>query len=770
MKYLKSAWIVGLFVALSAPRVASAQLAMYVVVARNAQTYKLLNPAEANKELKSVLFGTVTEAKLSMSPVLASVKITVDGTTAMCSDKADGPWKKSITVTPATSHFFLIGISDFTLKVSKANGTSSADIDVKVKKGKLTIADSKETMKVGETVKPTAKLDDKAVDVTWAIQDADGNDKKGDFTIADGAFSATAKKTGHYKLKATYKPAGESGANIDDHSFSDAEKAAASLLQSETADLEVNMAPGNVTFVPQTLVLGSTVNMAINIVDANGAPVKLTAQDLANVAVSTDHEDIVTAKVFQATASEGISVELHAIAPGEAHLVVTGIGGIPAGANGESGKLVSKNMVGVGRVVGFKPVLVQLNVMDDQTVSHTFGEGTRKMFYAVSVRIYNNLKDDPNGTNLGKSILAYSSSIATHVGLEKEWDPRLHSDDSGFFPDAKKARQADPKVVTDQATVNEIRYASTHWTPVTESDLAGTIQRAQFVAPDPAAAFDSLELGNVEGIAQRLVGFNFLATYSGTSAVAKAQVDSLREKQKGRMTSPELADASLVLLNGLLNWNDLAKQDALKGTSFPTYMQAWIGKPTGNQTLQINRFLLTSLLKGVLSERRPYFVYRPYTGELMYASNPSREEMQPREQKFQAFGVGLSAMTFLNSVGVFKGGAKQTIDTILSQTSSNLLPALRAFFPNLAEVHRQNLVRFTMGPTEEVPFGGDVTRIVFFPKGEFRGVKGGYKFRISEIDTSFFSIEVAVIDKLKAPPGQNLAGQPGGTNGGGGTP
>ena len=50
-----------------------------------------------------------------------------------------------------------------------------------------------------------------------------------------------------------------------------------------------------------------------------------------------------------------------------------------------------------------------------------------------------------------------------------------------------------------------------------------------------------------------------------------------------------------------------------------------------------------------------------------------------------------------------------------------------------------------MKPIEEIPYGADVTRVIFVPKKSFKGLIRGHTTRISEICPYFFKIDVAVV-------------------------
>ncbi|MBK8304778.1 MAG: hypothetical protein IPK98_15800 [Chloracidobacterium sp.] len=78
----------------------------------------------------------------------------------------------------------------------------------------------------------------------------------------------------------------------------------------------------------------------------------------------------------------------------------------------------------------------------------------------------------------------------------------------------------------------------------------------------------------------------------------------------------------------------------------------------------------------------------------------------------------------------------------------------------MKEVQRQNITSMVMKPLEEVPFGSDITRILFFPRRTIKGVlvnlpNGTAKrteLRISAVSISDSCAEVGIIDKVNSSP------------------
>jgi hypothetical protein len=75
-----------------------------------------------------------------------------------------------------------------------------------------------------------------------------------------------------------------------------------------------------------------------------------------------------------------------------------------------------------------------------------------------------------------------------------------------------------------------------------------------------------------------------------------------------------------------------------------------------------------------------------------------------------------------------------------------------------------------MQPMEEIAYGQDIERTVFFPRGSFEGVIRGYKTRIGAIDVSRYQIQIAVVDTkatINSGGGQSGVTAPPRTGGGG---
>jgi len=150
---------------------------------------------------------------------------------------------------------------------------------------------------------------------------------------------------------------------------------------------------------------------------------------------------------------------------------------------------------------------------------------------------------------------------------------------------------------------------------------------------------------------------------------------------------------------------------------------------------------------GELAYLRHRFRYRPYSFEMMINTIDPRDDKTSRTKGFKFANALAMVGSFFTNVFA---GQQTDAHRILNATSNMLIPGFEKLYPSMKDTERQNFVSMTMRPIEEIPFGADISRVLFFPKHDFHGILPGYQVRISEIDTSVFNIRVAIVDKTKA--------------------
>ena len=137
--------------------------------------------------------------------------------------------------------------------------------------------------------------------------------------------------------------------------------------------------------------------------------------------------------------------------------------------------------------------------------------------------------------------------------------------------------------------------------------------------------------------------------------------------------------------------------------------------------------------------------YRPLTFEMIVNTVDRRDERSFRSRVFQGLNAFGTAFSFVTAIA--QPGPNSDLPIGLEKYSNLFIPGLEKLWPSLKESHRQNIVSQTMKPIEEVPFGSDIYRVLFFPKKSLRGMLAGNLLRISQICPHFFKVEVAVIEK-----------------------
>ena len=148
-------------------------------------------------------------------------------------------------------------------------------------------------------------------------------------------------------------------------------------------------------------------SITLKLLDASNNPVP-------NVRWQSNDRDIASAS------SDGL---VYGVSPGNAT--------ISAYAGSDTTTALASVLIVVSSVAGFRPVTIQLNIMDDKTAGDLFGDVTAHNFFVARIRIFNDLDKSTDLAVQGKSILAFSESISTNVVLEKEFDPNSKTSDRG---------------------------------------------------------------------------------------------------------------------------------------------------------------------------------------------------------------------------------------------------------------------------------------------------------------------------------------------------
>ncbi|MEK6320414.1 MAG: hypothetical protein AABN33_01895 [Acidobacteriota bacterium] len=155
---------------------------------------------------------------------------------------------------------------------------------------------------------------------------------------------------------------------------------------------------------------------------------------------------------------------------------------------------------------------------------------------------------------------------------------------------------------------------------------------------------------------------------------------------------------------------------------------------------------------------RSLITYRPLTFEMMVNTVDRRDDRSFRSRVFKGLSAFGTAFSFVTAVA--QPGANSDLPIGLEKYSNLFIPGLEKLWPSLKEPHRQNIVSQTMKPFEEVPFGSDISRVLFFPKKPIRGMLRGHLVRVSQICPYAFKVEVAIVDRNSKTTVTNQGAQP----------
>ena len=137
--------------------------------------------------------------------------------------------------------------------------------------------------------------------------------------------------------------------------------------------------------------------------------------------------------------------------------------------------------------------------------------------------------------------------------------------------------------------------------------------------------------------------------------------------------------------------------------------------------------------------------YRPFSFEMIVNTVDRRDERSTRARVFKGLALFGTAASFVTAIGIPGGGSD--LPTSLEKYSNLFIPGLAKVFPSLKETHRQNIVSQAMKPIEEIPFGSDISRVIFLPRRGIRGLLPGQLVRICTVCPYYFKIQVAVLRK-----------------------
>lgn len=486
---------------------------------------------------------------------------------------------------------------------------------------------------------------------------------------------------------------------------------------------------------------------SISLVVSPGGPVLLGAAFEVKVILSSpegsltrsqqDDYEIASATSSDAgsitvTSYEDLSLAAKAGGRGAATLEVT----VKRKTDGET--KVARLRVDIESIKEFRPLTVSLDMMDRQSVERLFGKVFNGEFFALRTRLFNNLGAEPGQRYAGGKILVYSDSLEVGVTFEKK---ALQKSSGGG-----------------------------KWEEVTLKDVLGVLNNALINPENPEGTGETLEPISGDPIKPMVVDPQFVkgdlvdlkALRNGLGKLGKDSPlkKSLQSIQDSSSTQAQRTDDDPAGVPGLLKQlNELVKGPLLSLN--PDYKDAALKlfpEESGLATLAssdpdlcavLNRKILEAAFPGAFRRNTPplylrhRFRYRPYCKDIMTALFESRKDTNSRARAGRLVSVLATVGTsYATIAGLDKS---PTVAASIAAFNGVLIPGLEKYWPDLRAAQRQNILNLAMRELEEVPFGSDISRIIFIPRKPFTGFLREYSTRIGEVHTSYFKVRVAVI-------------------------
>jgi hypothetical protein len=398
----------------------------------------------------------------------------------------------------------------------------------------------------------------------------------------------------------------------------------------------------------------------------------------------------------------------------------------------DSSKLISDTItIHMAQVTRFDALKVKLNLMDNRTVSDLYGSVTNDEYYVLMLRLFNDLKESETNKSQGESILAYSSSIEIAVGLEKQYDRDSKAGNLGVF------------------TKDQMKIIQTERSGKLFDDFQENLKTLDNLYKEQLKTFN----------AQMKIAFE-----KDTKA-HELEIDAINDSSKAeaaKKARDEASQAFQTASNISDKLNNIYRMNILSTPKTPT-PDAPIadGKwypATRNDLLQARMdesdFLSVDKNDDLDSTKSnsdgeptciDTITYRPFTFEMMVNTVDRRNERSVKSSIFKILNFLALGATTVTAVAVPGKGSDLPVG--LEKYGNFLIPGLEKLFPSYKEQYRQNIVSQMMKPIEEIPFGSDITRVIFIPKKSIKGLIIGHNARISQVCPFYFKIKVAVVSK-----------------------
>lgn len=440
--------------------------------------------------------------------------------------------------------------------------------------------------------------------------------------------------------------------------------------------------------------------------------------------------------------------------------------GVKATAKSSNGEDVYAGLeITLGFIKKFDELKVKLDIMDDRTAKDLYGTVTANEYYVLNVRLNNNIRDGDSGQPTGNSIIAYSGSLEVAVGLEKKWNSSKKSSSNtvlsaGDYKEVVEKARAD---TGNGVLSNPADYQTS------KKNIETDLDQAKKDRDDLYSDFEKAYAAYTAKIAQNKSGNESEEAWNAATAaqaayklaqdgVARiqrrlAELETARLRHYWSQKVPPIVEVDeqnnpISVDDGL--WHPVTRTDFRRlapsidlpdTESFLDDPLGHIPSPTELEKLRSQN--IPDDVEGVVPPCVGTITYRPMTFEMAVNTVDRREERSLRSNVFKILDAVGSATSFVTAIAVPGPGSDLPLG--LEKYRNLFMPAADRLFPSIKEQHRQNIVAQTMKPIEEIPYGSDITRVIFIPKKRIQGLILGHDVRIAAVCPFYFKIEVAEI-------------------------
>lgn len=597
-------------------------------------------------------------------------------------------------------------------------------------------------------------------------------------------------------------------------------------------EVKVDILPpaGSLQIAPSATQLAprQTTRVEVRVLDEAGAPINLTGRDSGKIVVSQSNPDVL--RIQAETPIDGkLPFTVEALREGVSDVTFT-----LTMDSEPSRPLSAAERFRVANVSEFMPIEVSLKQLDEATIRNTFGSAIARDYFVLEVNLVNNLRALSNGIKVD-SILVYGQSFDVGIDMVKlvtqprrgrsSWEPvtfgdvtrefsRAHSNKENPYPVELSSHPMGSVLINREATTSsqpltaikgrsltltkgdqmsmrmaqlpdmKISCVSADTEIVAVAD--GSILRALSVGETTVTATITYKDGDDEKCAAAVFSVRvldnraaFLTCWqtegplepqllsTGISYILSAPRSGKLGEYDFRTSRPVDFDRTTGALRAVAPGDILVT--AISKTDQTTHYQSLrFVEPTAGLVLPPSVFEGPDGPIQIKAALR----YKPVSQELVLLSQDRREATSPNgtTRSLIDFGFRILGWTFSQqAIGNMKPSLFQ--DDIWPGILALGPEIASRFLPDNASAHRNAILTQGMKEVEAIPFGGQIRKVVFFPKSILAGYLGDTKVRIAGIDSTSFRIAVGAVTSLDQLDQRNIPPTSGGgSKGPGDTP